>query len=213
MEERKRLKNFHPKVTVIGNDISELSSFNAGNDDVTFNEYLINDALSDLAQGKGVTHLIWNHIGDGQNELVAYFTLSVGVIPYYDGIDENESVNTISNYPYITTAELKMFAVDQSYQDLFFVHEDEDLPIAAWCLRHIVNHVTDIAANYISIQAIALHSVKEAEGFYITNGFHYADSIMRSLYTSDDELKLMWMKLAPLEEYTRIYARTEKDDN
>lgn len=195
---------FNPKIERLDSaDSAELSLFDAGKGFELFSYYIqinsktgVSEAYSDISEGTGVTHLIYNYLDDNKRDIVAYFTISNNVIPYDDGIDDDR--NDLSNYPCITVAEIKMFAVSEKYQDVFYSFEDTDMPVSAWCLHFVIAYLEMICEEYISFQALFLHSVPTAEDFYIKNGFSPLPNYTRPLYSNDQELTAMWKVLKPI---------------
>lgn len=205
--ERKHIQSFQPQRDELNNaSDEELSSFYTGAGYDNFDAYLKDkgsfSAKADQTSGKGVTHLIWD-MSREPRQLVAYFTLSTAVIPFDDGNIDEEEASCLENYPYITAAEIKMFAVAEQYQDLFYQAEDEDLPVSAWCLRYIIQYISYISTDVMGIQAIFLHAVTEAEEFYLKNSFRFADEQMRPLYSIDGDYRAMWIPLHSIPEYKK----------
>lgn len=176
----------------------ELSLFNAGKGYEEFNTFIFHaghksDAEEYAETGKGSTHIIWNQLSDNEREMVAYFTLSANVIPYDDGIEDDRAV--LSNYPSIPVLEIKMFSVDDKYQDLFFDDGIEDMPISAWCIKAIVSYANDLSTNIVGFQALYLHAVPTAVSFYETNGFSTLPKEARPLFSIDQECTAMWLSI------------------
>lgn len=203
MESKSRqfIESFNPKLERLDSATNvELSLFYAGSGFDSFSKYIQVDewtnrseAMNDIAQGRGVTHLIYNYKSDGTRDIVAYFTLSNNVIPYDDGIEDDRS--DLSNYPSIPVAEIKMFAVSELYQDVFYRLDDMEMPIAAWCLHFVIAYITMLCDECISFQAIFLHSLETAEVFYKNNHFCELPSQTKPLYSVDGDLKAMWLIL------------------
>lgn len=201
LKNRYYLNTFNPKIEGLNSaNSSELSLFNAGKGFEVFNKYIqlnpdtrISEAMEDAECGKGTTHLIWNYKDDGSRDIVAYFTLSVNVVPYDDGIEDDYF--ELSNFPSISVVEIKMFAVSSTYQDIFFSHDNDSIPISAWCIRFIIAYTRMICEKYISFQGLFLHAVPTAEAFYRTNGFSPLPSYAKPLYSLDQDLTAMWLIL------------------
>ena len=193
-KEHDYITDFVPKLTGLDSaDKAELALFNAGSGFKAFNDYISSDDVQeDSEAGRGTTHLIWDIISDSHRELVAYFTLCVNVIPYDDGIYADPQ---ICDYPSIPVLEIKMFAVSEKYQDVFFKKDGVDMPISAWCLRSIISYADIISRRIAGVKALLLHSVPTAEQFYYTNGFRFTPTSARLLYSVDSDFKAMWLPI------------------
>jgi hypothetical protein len=123
---REYLPYFNAKIKELNSaSDSDLSSFYVGDKYTVFTKYIQpkddggnSEALDDSLNGSGATHLIWNIIDENHKDLVGYFTISTGALPYDDGIEDDEF--DLSNYPNIPVLEIKMFAVAEKYQDVYF---------------------------------------------------------------------------------------------
>lgn len=111
-------------------------------------------------------------------EVVAFYTLSATAIPYEDRIRLNEEEAELTGKKLdsqmcgISALEIKMFAVDENYQDVFYEFEGEDLPVAAWIIKRIVDYANELINEVLGFKAIFLHSLPNAEEFYASNGFN-----------------------------------------
>lgn len=195
------ISEFNPDISVFNTDCRDyLLSFNAGEGYENFNDFLIDEADEYCVNGDGVTYIIWNNDID-KKEVVAYFTLSANAIPYIDRIklDEEEALELGKEFDEenwgITVIEIKMFAVNDKYQDLFYIYDDDDLPVSAWCLRAIVNYVSELNNSVLGFKALFLHSVPDAEEFYLKNGFQNMKVNMHPFCSIDSDMKPMWMPL------------------
>lgn len=206
-KKHKHIDYFNPDVEVYNNAHQDLlSQFNAGEAFFTFNDFLSGEVPEYTNNGDGVTYLVWNILYDDegleeQRTLIAYYTLSATSIPYIDKIrlDEEEAKEKGRNFDIetcgIPALEIKMFAVDEQYQDLFYEYEDEDLPIAAWIMRNIVDYAHRLLNTVLGFKAIFLHSVPNAESFYLSNGFHPVEINMKPLHCIDSDLTAMYLSL------------------
>ena len=205
---REYLKDFNP-------DVSELSicehqdllhKFNAGNGYENFNDFISEEAYNYAEKGDGVTYVVFNNIYDEDGNLsdidvVAYYTLSATSIPYEDRIryDEEEEKKYGKRYDIqicgIPAVEIKMFAVDVKYQDLFYVYEDEELPVSAWIIKKIIDSTENLLQHTLGFKALFLHSVPNAESFYEENGFHPVEINMQPLHSIDSDFKAMYLSL------------------
>lgn len=208
--ERVFIKEFSPEMEVLNKPFQDcfydLLDFNAGDNYKVFNEFLLNDTIDYNKAGEGVTHLIINTIKDDKGsiirkEIVAYITLAVNSIPFVDRIrnDEEEYITTGEKYNEencgISAVEIKMYAVDEKYQDVFYESENESLPIAAWILRMVINWLYEISENIISFKAIFLHSLPEDVEFYKKNEFEELEENMQPFFSVDEDFTPLYLAL------------------
>jgi len=201
----KFINEFNPDISVFNTDCRDyLLSFNAGEGYENFNDFLISEAEEYCVSGEGVTYIIWNYRNESdsnEKEVVAYFTLSANAIPYIDRIrlDEKEALELGKEFDEenwgITVIEIKMFAVNDKYQDLFYIYDGDELPVSAWCLRAIVNYTNELNESVLAFKALFLHSVPDAEEFYLKNGFQDMKVNMYPFCSIDSDMKPMWMPL------------------
>ena len=136
-----------------------------------------------------------------KREVVAYYTLASTAIPYEDRIwcDEEEARETGEEFNIeicgISAIEIKMFAVDVKYQDIFLEYDGEDLPISAWIMRNIINFSYSLLDGVLGFKALLLHSLPDAEKFYMANGFNLVEVNMKPLHCIDSEYKAMYLAL------------------
>ena len=119
------INEFNPDITVLDTDYREdLTDFDAGIGNENFNVFL-------------------------KKDIVAYFTLSANAIPYIDRIKYKNETNELEEYDEenwgVPVLEIKMFAVNDKYQDVFYTYEERELPVAAWCLLAVVNYANKYA--------------------------------------------------------------------
>lgn len=214
VEENKKVRNhiayFNPDVMLIESAhqdfLSEIKEFDAGKGYENFNDFIIDEAMEYKNNGDGVTYVVWNilynELGEEiKREVVSYYTLTATAIPYEDRIrcDEEEAKETGEEFNIeicgISAIEIKMFAVDVKYQDIFFEYDDEDLPISAWIMRNIINFAYSLLDGVLGFKALFLHSLPEAESFYIANGFNPVEINMQPLHCVDSEYKAMYLTL------------------
>ena len=210
--ERKHIFNFCP-------DVYKLSSFqhrdlllrfDAGKRAFSFNDFIRNEneCFEYAKDGDGATFIICNSEWDNRRndfiikDIVAYYTLSSNAIPYEENFSSDDEVEELEEDDRVVCGipviQLKMFAVDEKYQDIFYLYEGEDLPIAAWVLRSIIQQITNIIENTVGSKAILLYSVPEAEDFYLKNGFKELYANMHPLYDVDNEFKAMFYPIKKL---------------
>ena len=157
--------------------------FSAGKDFDNFTSFLSNDVEDYFCNGDGVTYLIKN---ENTNDIIAYFCISASAIPFDYKIEGESSIWGVS------VVEIRMFAVNEPYQDVFMKDsKGNEVPIAAWCLAYLIHQITE----YIGTKAIYLHSVPTAEKFYKRNGFMEMNNAMIPLHCLDDNLKELWLPL------------------
>ena len=196
---------FNPDVVALS-DIHQDLHFNAGNRYKNFADFVMEEAEEYAENGDGATYLVFNVLYDENNhelsrELVSYYTLSATAIPYVDRIklDEDEAKETGMQYNEeiwgISALEIKMFAVDEKYQDVFFEYEGEDLPIAAWIIRNIINDTYILMNTVVGFKALFLHAIPDAKEFYSKNGFKPMKINMQPLKSIDSEYEPMYLAL------------------
>lgn len=200
------LDDFHPEKVLYSEEYKEyIEQFDAGSDNLSFNEFLYREAGDYSNNGDGTTYLVFNHLSNADKELVAYFTLCSSAIPYTDrwklpayeseeiGIEYDEKICGIP------AIEIKMFAVSEKYQDVFFRYENEEKPIAAWILSDIIHMILCMKETLIGIKAVYLRSVPSAEEFYQRCGFDYILKPMNPFYCIDDEFKAMFIPFVKID--------------
>lgn len=214
MEENKKMHNhiayFNPDVMLIESAhqdfLSEIKEFDAGKGYENFNAFIVDEALEYKNSGDGVTYIVWNILYNElgkeiKREVVSYYTLAATAIPYEDRIrcDEEEAKETGEEFNIeicgISAIEIKMFAVDVKYQDIFFEYDGEDLPVSAWIMRNIINFAYFILDGALGVKSLFLHSLPEAENFYMSNGFNPVEVNMQPLHCVDSEFKAMYLAL------------------
>ncbi len=194
---------------------SKIQTFNAGIRCKNFNEFLKEEAIDYQKNGDGVTYTVWDVLYNDNGEevdreIVAYYTLSATAIPYEDRIrlDAEEAAQKGEVFDIqmcgIPSVEIKMFAVDEKYQDVFFEYDGEDMPIAAWILKNIIHQADELMTKVLGFKAIFLHAIPDAEQFYLKNGFHLMKINMRPLYSVDSEYTAMYL---PLQEVHMSYDK------
>lgn len=198
--------DFHPNVVQLTEQYQyEVQKFDAGNENKAFNFFLKNEEWKDcLYDREGVTFIILDSLSKDEKKIVAYYTISMGAIPYTDRwlIPEEEREDLKNQYDEkecgISAAEIKMFAVAKEYQDVFFAFEGKEQPVSAWILHEILNRIQQISIQVIAAKAVFLNAVPEAEKFYLNNGFDYVQPGMHAFYTSDSEYRTMYLPLTKL---------------
>lgn len=206
----RHISNFNPDVVSLEQShqdfSSEINFFNAGKEYANFNDFVKDEAIEYKNDGDGVTYIVWNVMVDEENheierDVVAFYTLSATAIPYEDRIrlDEEEAKETGEEFSIeicgISAIEIKMLAVNEKYQDVFFEYEGEDLPISAWVMRSIIDYAQSLLNEVVGFKALFLHSLPEAEEFYKQNGFNVVKTNMQPLHCLESEYKAMYLAL------------------
>ena len=151
-----------------------------------------------------MTYVVFDYISPEEKRLVAFYTLSVGAIPYIDRwfIPVEERENPKIQYDEvecgISAIIINMFAVSEDYQDIFYIYNGIEKPIAAWILDNLIETIRELTDTVFSAKAILLHAVPEAESFYLQCGFDYVLPNMHTFYTMDSEFKAMYLSLTEL---------------
>lgn len=182
-----------------------LYSFNAGDEYKNFNEFIQNEWEEYLESKDGVTYLVFDvNEKTADKKLVAFYTLCTGAIPYTDRwlIPEDERDESGQEYDEqecgIPSIEIKMFAVSEEYQDIFWVIDGEERPISAWILHDIIQMIDSLTTSTVAAKAIFLHAVPDAEKFYLRNGFNYTHPSMHTFHSLDSEYRSMFLALVEL---------------
>lgn len=207
---RTHIETFNPDVNLLQDThwdfLMKIKNFDAGIEYSNFNDFIADETEEYADQGEGVTYVVWNIFYDEsgvetERDLVAFYTLATTAIPYEDRIrlDEEEALETGEEFDVqicgIPALEIKMFAVDEKYQDVFYEYEEEDMPVSAWIMRNIIDTAESMLKNTIGFKAIFLHSVPGAEKFYERNGFSKMVINMRPLHSIDSEYTAMYLSL------------------
>lgn len=201
MGTRKYIRKFNPCVEVYDENQHKdfLFKFNCGN--LIFNDYITkNEVIEDRDNGDGVTYLVFDKVGIFKRKLVGYYTLCATSIPFVSHLHlEPEDVVDGKEYDDklygVNAVQIKMFAVDKEYQNIFYEHGGFDMPIAAWILRYIIDAIDNMSSKVCGVKAIFLHAVDDAKLFYNKNGFEYTDDRIQNFDSDDDELPAMFFKL------------------
>lgn len=209
-KEHEHIAYFNPDVMSLRQSHQDFSSemkfFSAGEGYDNFNDFITEEAIDYENVGDGVTYVVWNVLYDKDNveikrDMVSYYTLAATAIPYEDRIrrDEEEAKKFGEEFDTeicgISAIEIKMFAVSEKYQDVFFEYDGMDLPISAWIMRSIIDFAYSLLDEVIGFKALFLHSLPEAEGFYGANGFNPVEINMQPLHCYDSEYKPMYLAL------------------
>lgn len=200
---QKLVVNFNPVISSESEEWRDyLDSFDAGAGNESFTEFLKNREYEEfIEEGDGVTYVIKNINGingDG-TDLIGYFTLAVNAIPYISRIrDDRNPENVDEETCGIPVLEIKLFAVNESYQDHYCLIDGAEFPIAAVCLLFIIGYANELIEKTAGFKALFLHSVPQAENFYIRNGFKKIEHFMKPLHGIDSDYTPLWMPLRPV---------------
>lgn len=205
-KERIYIQTFNPVVVQANVQHQDyLYSFNAGTEYKNFNDFIQNEWEDYLESKDGVTFLVFDEDEKtSQKKIVAFYTLCAGAIPYTDRwlIPEDERDESGQEYDEqecgIPSIEIKMFAVTEEYQDVFFAIDGEERPVSAWILYDIISTIDNLTTSTIAAKAIFLHAVPSAEKFYLQNGFNYAHPSMHAFHSFDSEYAPMFLALSEL---------------
>lgn len=79
------IDDFNPYIVLCSEEYkSAIDIFDAGLDNFSFNEFIKKEADEYKNIGDGVTYLVFNKQNNESDEIVAYFTLCSGAIPYVE---------------------------------------------------------------------------------------------------------------------------------
>lgn len=201
---------FNPDVTSLIDEHRDfplkIREFHAGEGYENFDDFISDEAIEFQENSDGVTYVVWNVQYDTNDDevdrsIIAFYTLAVTAIPYEDRIrlDAEEAKLYKNEFDIkicgIPALEIKMFAVDERFQDVFYEFEGEDLPISAWIMRQIIDYANELIPEVAGFKAIFLHAVPSAEKFYCVNGFNTIKVNMHPLHGVDSEYKAMYLAL------------------
>lgn len=141
-----------------------LYNFCCGNKEI--DKYLLNDALEDLKNGQGVTKVF---IKTDDPEIIGFYTICCSSI-----VVEDHSKSFF--YP---SVEIKMFAVNEKYQNMQFTKDIEDGVLSDYLLCSIIKDINIFTEKLCGAGHITLYSVKDAETFYERNGFENFKKYMK----------------------------------
>ncbi len=189
---KKELAFFEPSVVEIKSDnIRLFDTFEISK--LGFDDYINTSAIYDKENGNGVTYAILDH----EEVVVAYYTLAVTTILCTDRYKEEDGTydEAICGIP---SVEIKMFAVNDNYQDCLYKGE----LISAMILKYIINYIDELSTTTVGIKAVFLHSVADAKEFYIKNGFKEMEFYMSCLHSVDGEHEPLYF---PIRKFTIHY--------
>lgn len=187
----KEIDSFNPEIEELNESHKELIKyFSVGNSrvsDKSFNCYIKDEAFEDQQNGDGVSYIVYDVRAQDEKEVVAYFTLMASSIPYISRLrEDNGSYN--EEQCGISAIEIRMFAVNEIYQDTFYQGE----LIAAMVFKNIISMIDDMSKNTLGVKAIYLHSVAEAESFYEKCNMNKMEKYMQPFHNADSELQGMY---------------------
>lgn len=159
---KNRIK-FHKSI-ITKEYLGQISKFRCGNDEI--DKYLKEKALIDLNSGDGVTKVI---IDDSNNQIIAYYTLNCSAI----------TSNSHKKKYYSPAIEIKMFALNEIYQDNKIIYsEDDEEYICDLILSHIIKEIYDFTNETCGAKTVVLYSTDNAKHFYSRNSFECFEPYM-----------------------------------
>lgn len=169
---RKTIQNFKPVIETLSEEnIGLISNFFVG--EKAFDDFIKKEAINDMISGDGVTYLIINEVN--KREIVAYYTISSSSIHTIDRYDfEDEDVpqdEKREHFSPISAFLIKMFAVNEKYQDTYY----NDELVASLILKNIIFDLYDMSTSIVGAKRIILCAVENAKKFYKLNKFKEFD--------------------------------------
>lgn len=169
---RKTIQNFKPVIETLSEENRKLiSNFFVG--EKAFDDFIKKEAINDMISGDGVTYLIINEVN--KREIVAYYTISSSSIHTIDRYDfEDEDVpqdEKREHFSPISAFLIKMFAVNEKYQDTYY----NDELVASLILKNIIFDLYDMSTSIVGAKRIILCAVENAKKFYKLNKFKEFD--------------------------------------
>ena len=169
---KKTIENFNPVIEALSEENRKLiSDFFVG--EKAFDDFIKKEAISDMVSGDGVTYLIVNEAN--KREVVAYYTISTSSIHSIDRYDfEDEDVpkdEKREHFSPISAFLIKMFAVNEKYQDTYY----NDELVASLILKNIIFDLYDMSTSVVGAKRIILCAVEKAKKFYKLNNFEEFD--------------------------------------
>ena len=169
---RKTIQNFKPVIETLSKEnIGLISNFFVG--EKAFDDFIKKEAINGMISGDGVTYLIINEVN--KREIVAYYTISSSSIHTIDRYDfEDEDVpqdEKREHFSPISAFLIKMFAVNEKYQDTYY----NDELVASLILKNIIFDLYDMSTSIVGAKRIILCAVENAKKFYKLNKFKEFD--------------------------------------
>lgn len=169
---RKTIQSFKPVMEALSEEnIGLISNFFV--EEKAFDNFIKEEAINDMISGDGVTYLIINEANE--REIVAYYTISSSSIHTIDRYDfEDEDVpqdEKREHFSPISAFLIKMFAVNEKYQDTYYNNE----LVASLILKNIISDLHDMSTSVVGAKIIILCAVEKAEKFYNLNKFKKFD--------------------------------------
>lgn len=169
---KKTIENFNPVIETLSEEnIGLISNFFVG--EKAFDDFIKKEAINDMISGDGVTYLIINEVN--KREIVAYYTISSSSIHTIDRYDfEDEDVpqdEKREHFSPISAFLIKMFAVNEKYQDTYY----NDELVASLILKNIIFDLYDMSTSVVGAKRIILCAVEKAKKFYKLNNFEEFD--------------------------------------
>ena len=169
---KKTIENFNPVIETLSEEnVGLISNFFVG--EKAFDDFIKKEAINDMISGDGVTYLIINEVN--KREIVAYYTISSSSIHTIDRYDfEDEDVpqdEKREHFSPISAFLIKMFAVNEKYQDTYY----NDELVASLILKNIIFDLYDMSTSVVGAKRIILCAVEKAKKFYKLNNFEEFD--------------------------------------
>ena len=160
------MNDFQWEVIVINNSnfFMYAKKFDCGNEFI--NKYLL-DSKKYYENGESVTKIFLN---SKSNKIMGFYSLSASTLL-------NNLTTKTSGFPAV---EIKMFAVDKTYQDMII---DGEL-LSDALLSEVIKEIYELSEVTIGVKFIILNSVPDAIDFYLKNGFNKLKDFMSVLYYS-----------------------------
>lgn len=144
----------------------KIDNFDCGSQ--TINEYLYEADIKN-EDGEGVTYLV---INKDNEDIIAYYTLSASSLLY----KVDKYIRGFS------ALEIKMFAVNVAYQNMWYTENKEDGVLSDYILADIITQIYNMSEKKIGIKFITLYSVPDAKDFYIRNGFESINEFILPIF-------------------------------
>lgn len=191
----KEISDFQCSVYLLNEENHKfLKDFNTGDKypEKGLGDYVREDALDEMQTGDGVSYIVMRKNKkqdsyEAYEEPIAYYTLVSSAIPItYRTIDEDGEFQVICGVPAVR---IHMFAVKDTYQDVFF----QNKPVAAWIFEDIINTINQKSKDDMGIKAIYLHAIPSAKAFYRKNKMLDAEEYMNPFSGMDDDCDVMYV--------------------
>lgn len=190
----KEIDNFKCSVHLLNENYKDyLKDFSTGHGypEKGLGDYVKKEAFEEMRTGDGVSYIVMREItneklGKKKQEVIAFYTLVSSAIPIiYRTEDDDEVYEVTCGIPAVR---IHMFAVKDSYQDVFYLNK----PVAAWIFENIIDTINQKSKEDMGIKAIYLHSIPSAKKFYKKNKMMEAEEYMTPFSGLDDDCDVMY---------------------